>query len=273
MKVTRHELAARMLGGRIDQLHEGVYYFDCVPATWKTEVRAAVFACGRDAVASHRCAAELWGFDGFSRQVIEITVPYLKSPDPPGTVVHRSRRYNAVTSVDGIPVTTPEKTIFDLASMLPDRVLQKVVRSAVAKSLVTSESLDTAIARYGGRGVKGTRRMRRVVHFVEEDRSGSWAEVGLKAIIDELAVPPPVQQLCIELGDGTNAYSDFAWPELKKIVEVDGFEAHGSPGQLESDLRRQNFLLDLGWQIRRFTATQIRDDPSDVASRILRFVT
>jgi very-short-patch-repair endonuclease len=57
-----------------------------------------------------------------------------------------------------------------------------------------------------------------------------------------------------------------------KIIEVDGFGAHGTPEQLQSDLRRQNALLELGWQIRRFTATEIRDEPDRVRHEIVRFI-
>ena len=85
-------------------------------------------------------------------------------------------------------------------------------------------------------------------------------------------VPKPIQQLRVHRPDGGNAYPDFAWPDRMRIVEVDGFGAHGTPEQLQHDLRRQNQLMELGWEIRRFTANDIRERPLEVRDEIIRFV-
>lgn len=114
--------------------------------------------------------------------------------------------------------------------------------------------------------------MRWLVQALEADRSGSVTEIDLKYIIFDSPIPKPVQQLKVRRPGGTLAYPDFAWPDLKKIVEADGFAAHGSPEQLQNDLWRQNDLMDLGWDIRRFTATEIREQPSRVRSEIVHFI-
>jgi hypothetical protein len=114
--------------------------------------------------------------------------------------------------------------------------------------------------------------MRRIIGLVADDASGSPAEIDLKDIVIDAPLPLPVQQMWIPLPNGENAYPDFSWPDRMRIVEVDGFEAHGSPDQQQHDLRRQNQLLDLGWEIRRFTATEIREEPQRVRAEIVRFV-
>lgn len=256
----------------MDQLNEGVYYVDAVAATWFTDVRSALFACGPAAVASHRSGSVLWGLDGLSTRMIEVTVPYEVSPEPPGVLVHRTRRPNPSTVMAALPVTVVEKTIMDLAGSVPPRVLAKLARSAVYHQHTTPDRLDEAIGLYGGRGVKGTRNMRRIVGWLFDDFSGSVSEVDLRTIVLDAPVPTPVQQLRIGLPDRTNAYPDFSWPDRLRIVEVDGLGAHGSPEQLEADLRRQNALMELGWEIRRFTAQRVREDPEGVRAEIVRFV-
>ena len=57
-----------------------------------------------------------------------------------------------------------------------------------------------------------------------------------------------------------------------KIVEVDGLDAHWTQEQLQADLVRQNQLMQLGWQIRRFSARQVRRDPQGVLEQIIDFV-
>jgi Transcriptional regulator, AbiEi antitoxin/Protein of unknown function (DUF559) len=270
--VSEHEIAHRLRTDRMTQRYPGVYYLDSTPITWFSDVRAALFACGEEAVASHRSAAMLWQLDGLSSRMIEATVPYLDSPEPTDIAVHRTRRPNSRDTVNSIAVTGVEKTILDLASILPGRMLHKAARSAVRKGLTTVESLDQAVGRFGGRGVTGTRLARRIIAVVADDESGSTAEIDFSEIVFEAPVPRPVAQLRIGLSDGSNAYPDFAWPDRKRIVEVDGFQAHGTPDQLQHDLRRQNQLLDLGWEIRRFTATEVRERPQRVRNELVAFV-
>jgi very-short-patch-repair endonuclease len=111
-----------------------------------------------------------------------------------------------------------------------------------------------------------------VIAFVVDDLSGSVAEIDLKHIVLDAPVPRPIQQLKVKLPSGDNAYLDLAWPDRMRLVEADGFEAHGRPETLQHDLWRQNQLMELGWEIRRFTATEIRDEPLRVRADIVRFV-
>jgi hypothetical protein len=142
----------------------------------------------------------------------------------------------------------------------------------VRKNLTTPEKMDQAVGLYGGRGVKGTRMIRQVIAFVADDQSGSVAEIDLKHIVFDAPVPRPIQQLKVKLPNGDIAYIDLAWPDRMRLVEADGFEAHGTPEQLQHDLRRQNLLMEVGWEFRRFTATEIRQEPLRVRDEIVRFV-
>lgn len=270
--VTNDEISWRIVNGRVEVLHAGVYYLDATPRTWKTEVLAAVMAAGHDALASHRCAGVLYELDAVYGRVIEVTVPFNEEPVPEGVIVHRTRRVNPGVVLDGIPTTPIEKNLLDLAPILGERNLYKATRSAINRNLTTPEKLDLAIGLYGGRGVAGTRLARRVFHTAVDDKSGSVAEIDLARIIMNAPVPKPIQQLRISLRGGTNAYPDFSWPDRMRIVEVDGFGAHSTPAQFEHDTQRQNQLLDLGWEIRRFTATRIREESAMVRSEIVRFV-
>ena len=270
--ITDAEIRWRLKTKRLQQLHPGVYYLDAVAATWKTAVLAAVMAAGPDAIASHRTAAVLWQLDAIHGRMIEVTVPFNDQPVPEGVILHRTRRTNPVTVLDGIPVSPLPKILLDIAPFVPERTLLKAARSGVRKELTTVEEMDKAVGLYGGRGVSGTRKLRRVIRSVADDQSASVSEIDLKHIVMDAPVPRPVQQLQVRLPNGTNAYPDFAWPDRMRLVEADGFEAHGTPEQLQHDLWRQNQLMDLGWEIRRFTATDIRDKPDEVRDEIVRFV-
>lgn len=269
---TDHEIYHRLDAGRFEEVHPGVYYLDATPATWNTTLLASVLAAGPGAAASHRSAAALWDLDGVHGRMIEITVPFNEEPEPERVILHRSRRGVQPVIHMGIPVTSVERTLLDLAAILPVASLEKTVASAIRKQLATFESIDQCIARYGGRGVKGTRKMRRVLRLVENDDSGSISEVDVAQLIRDAPIPTPVQQMKIQLRTGANAYPDFTWPDRRRIVEVDGFGSHSTPDQQEHDLERQNALLDLGYEIRRFSAREVRRNPQKVIAEIVRFV-
>lgn len=117
--------------GRWLQIHPGVYYLNVTPRTWHTEVLAAVLAGGHLALASHRTAARLYNLDGIGGRVIELTVPHDDRPLPGGALVHRTRRAPIPDVVHGIPATTPERTLHDLAAFLPPLPLEKAYMSAL----------------------------------------------------------------------------------------------------------------------------------------------
>ena len=280
--VTRFQISAlgasadmirhRVDSGRWTQLRPGVYYLNVTPPTWRTDVLCGVLASGVDAVASHRTAAILHGIEGIYGKMIEVTVPYDERPEPMGVVLHRTRRPIDGTVVDAIPVSDPARTILDLSSMLMDRALERVIASALRKKITTVEAVDQMVGLRGGRGVAGTRRTRRVLRLVAGDVSGSYAEVDMGQLIRDAPVPSPVPQLKIPLPSGDNAYPDFAWPDRMRIAEVDGLEAHGTAEQLAHDLDRQNQLLELGWDIRRWPASVVRRHPKRVIEELTRFV-
>jgi hypothetical protein len=138
--------------------------------------------------------------------------------------------------------------------------------------LTTPDSIARCLAEDGGRGVRGTKKLRRTLGLADEGTMGSPAEVEAMRLMRFAPIPAPHRQFEIEFPDGTRAYPDFAWPQLAKCIEIDGFEAHGSPKALDHDLERQNQLMELGWEMRRFSARRVRRDPAGVVAEIVRFV-
>ena len=267
-----HMIRRRVDSGRWTQPQPGVYYLNVTPPTWKSDVLCAVLGSGPDAIASYRTAAVLHDMEGIYGRMIDVTVPYGDRPEPDGVVLHRTRRPMDVAILDAIPISEPARTILDLSSMVGDRLLERVIASAIRKKITSVAEIDTMVGRRGGRGVGGTRRTRRVLRVVAGDVSGSFAEVDMGQLIRDAALPPPVPQLRIRLPGGDNAYPDFAWPDRMRVAEVDGLEAHATAEQLAHDLHRQNQLLNLGWDLRRWPASVVRRHPQRVIEELTRFV-
>ena len=66
---------------------------------------------------------------------------------------------------------------------------------------------------------------------------------------------------------------DFLWRPQRLIVEVDGWESHGTRSAFEEDRARDARLKLLGYDVLRFTWRQVNDDPHTVAGRIAATLT
>ena len=161
-----------------------------------------------------------------------------------------------VTAVDGILVTSLERTLFDLARTLPyERAVAAGDRAlALGMSL---EILGEMLQR--GRLWKGINQARRAAAFVD-GRSDSPGESVSRVRIADFGLPAPQPQLPVMLPNGRTVYGDFGWPEFKTIGEFDGlvkYEKLLRPGESAADVvvrekRREDMLRALGWQIVRW---------------------
>lgn len=66
--------------------------------------------------------------------------------------------------------------------------------------------------------------------------------------------------------------ADFAFPEIKAVVEVDGRDFHTEPAQIERDQRRDSYLTSLGWTVFRFPASEVVRSPNQLVDKIEKMV-
>lgn len=266
-------IRARLSSGRWRRRHAGVYCVAPAPVGWKGELQAAVLAAGPAALVSHRAALVLWGLDGLRWAPVEITVPYEHGPVPSDVVRHRTRRRMTSTFRHGIPVTTVERTLIDCGAVLPPWVVEEAFDSAVRRKLTTHALVARELKISGGRGVRGSRAVRAMLAARENvTATGSAAELAFLRVVRDAGIEAPELQVPVRLPDHTVAVVDFMWPDRRKIVEIDGLDAHGSARSLEADLDRQNQLLSLGYGLRRYSGRTVRRRPEHVAAALLRFL-
>ncbi|MFP3883623.1 MAG: endonuclease domain-containing protein, partial [Actinomycetota bacterium] len=118
----------------------------------------------------------------------------------------------------------------------------------------------------------GTRRLKQVLNDRTHDTAtDSGAEFELLHHMKRRGLPMRVLGFEIQTDSGRRIL-DLAWPDRNKGIEVDGIDAHDSADKLDDDLTRQNDLMNLGLDIRRFSARQIRRDPQGVVDQISQFL-
>jgi len=246
------EVTVRCRNGRLHRLHRGVYAVGHANPPVHGRWLAAVKACRPGAVLSHRAGGASWGFiDWDERCYPEVTVAGESRSRHPGIKVHRTRHLDPIdiTRHDGIPVTTPARTIVDLAGAVPHRALRRAVRRAQGLHRVNVRQLLEALDRLGPR--RGSARLRRIVARGPAPTRSELEDVVLELILGGgLAHPDVNAPLTIS---GRRIIPDFRWPEQRLVVEADGAAWHDGQVAREDDAERQALLEEAGERVLRVT--------------------
>jgi predicted transcriptional regulator of viral defense system len=150
--MTRRAIDGRLGRGSLHRVHRGVYAVGRRGLDREGQWRAALLACGPQAVLSHQSAGQLWGLLAADGGPVETTRPGRPRTRRPGIVTHESElRADEVAFSDGIPVTAPSRTIFDLAAMLSKRRLERAMNEADVRRFFDRVSLPQLLERYPGR--------------------------------------------------------------------------------------------------------------------------
>lgn len=207
---------------------------------------AAVLACGTGAVLSHRSAAALWGLLPRRYESIEVIArgPRRRT----GVRVHRSRMLTPadVTIHYGIPVTTPARTLLDLADQLNEAVVARAVNEAQVLRLASIGQLREQLARSPGRGAGG---LRRLVSTPTAPTRSAFEDAFLGVAARHGLPCPQVNQVV------AGHRVDMAWHAQHLVVELDGLRYHDGSQAFERDRERDADLLVAGYSVVRITGS------------------
>lgn len=250
--VTRKQAWWLAESGRLRTYREGVYVIaGSPPSVWRP-LMAAVLAAGRTARGSFRSAAQVYGYLGVAPPPFpEITVFGACSRRLTEVCGHRSDHWHVddLTVREGIPVTSPARTLVDLGRFLSLWMLAKTYNHMLRTRLATVDDVDACLQRIGGRGRPGTVWLRiltaeRRLGFHPGDNDFELKVV--RALI-RAGVPVGVQQYQVSVGRYIYVF-DIAWPDAKVAVEVDG-DIHLEELVADHDVDKGNRLRAAGWQI------------------------
>jgi very-short-patch-repair endonuclease len=224
---------------------------------------AAVLACGPKAMLSHGSAAALWGIGREAKGRVDVSVPFGSFNRPDEVRVHR--RYGLrpadFSEVRSIPLTSPIRTLLDLAAQLDAAGLERAVNEADRLDLVDPEALRDALGEY--RGESGVGRLRTLLDRRTFQMTDSELERWFLALLDDVGLPAPLTRQHV------NGFRvDFYWPDLGLVVETDGLRYHRTPAQQARDRSRDQAHAAAGLTPLRFTHAQVRYEAGHVRSTL-----
>lgn len=265
--LSRPAITRRVRSGHLHRLHRGVY--SLVPATaLAPEGRwlGGVLACGVGAALSHRSAGMLWKILDLDDLCIEVTAPIGGAQFVGGVLLHRSRTLTGhVVTRRGIRVTTLERTIADLADVLPAAQLRRAAQQAEFLRATIGPAGDPWRHANGRRGAP----LLRTLPLLRARVGMTWSELEARMLrlCRAAGLPEPESNRRI-----AGIRVDFVWHSERLVVETDGGQAHLTATAFEEDRRRDVELMLAGWRVARFTWAAIAHEPALVADRLGRLL-
>lgn len=252
--MTYEQVDYRVRIGRLHPVHRGVYSAGHPALAPFARELAAVLACGRGALLSHISAAFVLGMLTAVTGPVHVTVRARGRRPQPGIVLHCAAALQPARR-HGIPLTTPARTLLDLAATEPD-LLPRAFNEAQAQGLVRPD--DLAIPA----GHRGAATLRALI--TSDPRvTDSEAERVLLRLVARARLPRPATQVRI----GRHRV-DALWSDQRLVVEVDGYAFHGHRDAFEHDRGRDADLVAAGHRVIRVTWRQLTREPEAVVAAL-----
>jgi predicted transcriptional regulator of viral defense system len=137
--------------GNIFRVASGVYRLARFPASPFEDLFVAWLRTGPNSVISHESALAVYQLTDVLPGEIHVIIPRTASRRHGGIRLHTNRlEPGDITTREGLPITTPARTIADLAiSSLSEDLIRQAVREALRRGLTTSTDLLAQASRRG----------------------------------------------------------------------------------------------------------------------------
>jgi very-short-patch-repair endonuclease len=215
------------------------------------------------AVASHRTAAWIWGLLRSRPGTFHLTAPSRRHRKEK-VVVHFARlEPDDVTAVDGIPVTSPARTVLDLAPDESVRDLGRLLERADERDLLDRRRFEALLARAGGHPGRAKFAAALRGYKPEQATLRSGLERRFRRLVLAAGLPRPQANVVVE-GYELDCY----WEAEGFAVELDVYATHGSPRSFEADREREDDLLLAGIELIRITDVRLEREPRETIARV-----
>jgi very-short-patch-repair endonuclease len=252
----RGAIEHRVAVGGLIPLRRGVYAVGHRALRPRAHLMAALLDVGPGAVLSHASAAALWGIRPSAAGRIDITVDDRRRGRAGVRLHHSLLPLHQVTVIDGIAVTTIERTILDLAAVVDADALRYAIEQAEHLELPDWRVLRALAGAAGGR--RGIRALREILddQAIGTQITKSRLERAFRAFVRRHPdLPQPERNVWVE-----GFEVDCVWRDARLVVELDS-RLHLGFGKYARDRRKDRALVTRGWRVVRVTWEHIHDEP------------
>ncbi len=249
--MSRQSVWRRCRWGSFDLLHAGVFRDVAVPITKRTRWFGAILSIGREAALAVHSACSLHGLSStLGHDEVHVVVRCTCRHDGrPGIVAHRSLTLQPhhVTVVDGLAVTTMERTLCDVASRVGPVRLRRLLAESVRRNLTSPGALRRTMddaGRFNGKVM-----LRELVDQLSplEPKSASALESEFLQLVTSAGLPPTAVNHAVVDAEGRIRRIDAVYLPQRLPIELDSRLFHGSLLDWHDDLRRENAIALSGW--------------------------
>lgn len=233
-------------------VYPGVYAPWGIELTARQRGQAAWLWSRRRGVVAGNSAAALLGAKWVSAELPGELVHDNRKPPPRLLVYDDTLAPGEISTVDGMAVTGPARTAFDIGRRTTARLLAVQRLDALANATgVGLNEVEAVMAEHAG--MRGMKRLRQVLPLVDGGAE-SPQETRTRLVLIDAGLPPPETQIVVydEYGDFV-ARVDMGYRDLRVGIEYDGPQHWTDPKQGQRDIDRHQALLDLNWVIIRVT--------------------
>lgn len=269
--LTANEIRGRVRRRGWTSLGRGAYRV--MPARDGKDLLLAAVAVHEHAVVSHEAAAEIHGFTRIPPGRLVVTMHSRTTHDFPGVTTHRAHDLDDshVMRIGGLRVTTPERTVVDIAAGRPPALMGRIVDDLVARQIIDLQLVAKIVNTIGRRGKPGIGTMRKVLDLrIGEPRDQSVLERRARKLIRDAGLPIPIPEYAIPWAPRRRF--DDAYPDLKLAIEWDGKRYHGQLDAFDTDRVRDRHAIIHGWRVLRFTWIEVVEQPEMVVDEIRRAI-
>ena len=221
---------------------------------WLTSNRAGVIA----GVAASALHGADWVDDDHA---IEVLVDERRRQQ--GLVIRMDRvADDEIVTVDGLPVTTPARTAFDMGRYQKRSLALGRLDALMRAAPFSDSGVEMLMRRYGP--VRGVRQLRELLPLVDPG-AASLKESWLRLLLIDNDFRIPDTQIPVFDGDEPFAFLDMGWRDIRLAVEYDGEQHRTDRPQYVKDARRIPKIERRGWEVIRVIK---EDRPDEILARV-----
>lgn len=249
---------------RYRALYPDVYLPDGAMPTLSQRTKAAWLWTRRQGVIQGLAASALHGAKWVADDV-PVGLIWPNARPPLGIETRRDRLLtDERTTLGGLPVTTPERTAFDLGRLIEgDEAVERLDALGNATRFDRRAVAELALRHRGSPGMTALRRALESYDAGAESPRETW----LRLLLIRAGFPRPTTQIpvCDERGYPIY-FLDMGWGDVMVAVEYDG-DQHRERTRFGKDIVRSEYIRHRRWTHIRVVAG---DHAADIANRVWR---